>query len=49
MPRHAFVVFPSAESKPSWNLVFNPLLARGAYRLRSQQRLSIDTRLQPPD
>lgn len=43
----AFVVFPSAVSKLSWNLVFEPHVARGKYKLRSQDRLVIDTRLNP--
>jgi RES domain-containing protein len=45
---HAFVLFPSAVSKLSWNLVFEPGAARGKYRLRSQERLVVDTRLNPP-
>lgn len=47
LAQHAFVVFPSAVSKPSWNVVFDPGRARGAYRMRVQQRLSVDTRIQP--
>jgi RES domain-containing protein len=45
---YAFVLFPSAVSKLSWNLVFEPGAARGKYRLRSQERLVVDTRLNPP-
>ncbi len=44
---HSFVLFPSAVSKRSWNLVFEPGAAHSAYRLRSQERLSVDTRLNP--
>jgi RES domain-containing protein len=45
---HAFVLVPSAVSAHSWNLLFNPALARGRYILRQQQPLVIDTRLHPP-
>jgi RES domain-containing protein len=45
---HVFVVFPSVVSKPSWNIVFQPDHAIGKYRLRSQDRLVLDTRLNPP-
>ena len=44
---HAFVVLPSAVSRLSWNLLFDPGTAAGKYRLRSQERLAIDTRLNP--
>jgi RES domain-containing protein len=39
------VLFPRAVSKKSWNLVLDPGVARGRYRLRSQEQLSVDTRL----
>ena len=42
---HGIVLFPSSVSKMSWNLVFEPGVAAGRYQLRSQQRLSVDTRL----
>ena len=45
--RHAFVAFPSAVSKRSWNLVFAPELASGHYALEQQERLVVDTRLNP--
>jgi RES domain-containing protein len=45
---HDFVFFPSAVSKKSWNMVFHPLRCAGKYRLRSQDRLVVDTRLNPP-
>ena len=45
---HSFVVFPSAVSKLTWNLVFEPGAATGKYALRSQDRLVLDTRLNPP-
>lgn len=44
----AFVAFPSVVSKSSWNLVFRPDLARGRYTLIRQDRLVLDTRLNPP-
>lgn len=44
---HGFVLFPSAVSKQSWNLVFEPSMASGKYAVRSQERLSVDTRLNP--
>jgi RES domain-containing protein len=45
---HGFVLFPSAVSKRSWNLVFEPDVAKGKYRRRSQERLVVDTRLNQP-
>ncbi len=45
---HAFVVFPSVVSKSSWNVVFRPDQAAGKYILRDQDRLVLDTRLNPP-
>lgn len=47
LAQHGFVLFPSAVSHHSWNLVFEPQRASGRYRQRSQGRLSIDTRLNP--
>jgi len=44
----AFVVFPSVVSKCSWNIVFRPDFAAGKYALRHQDRLVLDTRLNPP-
>ena len=32
----------------SWNLIFDSTTAQGAYQLRSQERLALDTRLNPP-
>ena len=45
---HLFVVFPSVVSKFSWNLVFRPDRAAGKYALLGQERLVLDTRLNPP-
>jgi RES domain-containing protein len=44
---HPFVAFPSAVSKPSWNLVFRADIAAGKYVLREQVPLVIDGRLNP--
>jgi RES domain-containing protein len=46
--RYRFVVIPSAVSVHSWNLIFNPLNARGFYTLEFQERFALDPRLQPP-
>lgn len=48
LAQHGLVLWPSAVSKPSWNLVLAPAVAAGRYRLLSQQRLVVDTRLHPP-
>ncbi|MDB5471813.1 MAG: hypothetical protein JWR84_3373 [Caulobacter sp.] len=45
---HPFVVFPSAVSSHSWNLVFTAARASGGYVLRSQEPFALDTRLHPP-
>ncbi len=45
---HAFVVIPSAVSTHSWNLIFVATKAAGKYRLRTQDRFALDTRLHPP-
>lgn len=45
---HRFILMPSAVSSHSWNLVFSPDVAAGAYRLRSQEVFALDTRLHPP-
>jgi len=44
---HMFVAFPSVVSKFSWNVVFRPDRAAGQYALRDQDRLVLDTRLNP--
>ena len=43
-----FVIVPSAVSTRSWNLLFDPLAARGAFGLRMQEPFALDTRLHPP-
>jgi RES domain-containing protein len=45
---HKFVAIPSAVSTHSWNLVFQSSGAAGAYKMRSQERFALDTRLHPP-
>lgn len=48
LARHKFVAIPSAVSRNSWNLLFVMDMARGAYRLKHQERFALDTRLNPP-
>ena len=48
LAHHGFVAFPSAASKLSWNIVFEPSRTSGKYAIRSQDRLVLDTRLNPP-
>jgi RES domain-containing protein len=45
---HKFVALPSAVSRGSWNLIFTPAHAAGAYSLRSQEPYALDPRLHPP-
>ncbi len=44
---HPFVALPSVVSRASWNVMFRPDLADGRYALNAQERLAIDTRLNP--
>ena len=44
---HMFVLIPSAVSTHSWNLVFDAVAAKGAYRQVRQERFALDTRLHP--
>jgi len=48
LERHPFIAIASAVSQESWNLLFNPDVARGRYRLDAQQVFALDTRLNPP-
>lgn len=48
LKQHRFVALPSAVSPQSWNLVFDPLVAKGAYNLKFQEAFALDTRLHPP-
>ncbi len=45
---HAIVVVPSVVSTHSWNLLFDPERARGAYELQAQEAFALDVRLQRP-
>ncbi|HBP4949340.1 RES family NAD+ phosphorylase [Pseudomonas aeruginosa] len=45
LAEHPFVLIPSAVSKHSWNLLVSCDLAAGKYRLISQERFGLDTRL----
>jgi RES domain-containing protein len=48
LAQHAFFAIPSAVSHHSWNLIFDPDGAKGLYKQVLQERLAIDTRLNPP-
>lgn len=48
LAQHGIVLFPSAVSRFSWNLVIEPTVAKERYRLHSQARFVLDTRLHPP-
>ena len=45
---HPVFLIPSAVSQHSWNLVFDPVDARGLYKTRLQEDFALDTRLHPP-
>lgn len=45
---HKFILIPSTVSKHSWNLLFVAANASGSYHKVQQERLSLDTRLNPP-
>jgi RES domain-containing protein len=47
LARHKFVVLPSVVSWHSWNLLLVASNAAGAYRLTSQERFALETRLNP--
>lgn len=49
LKQHPFVLIPSSVSRHSWNLLVNPVLARGLYELVLQERFALDGRLSPPD
>ena len=48
LAQHPFVLMPSAVSVHSWNILFNPDVAAGLYKVVNQERFSLDTRLNPP-
>jgi RES domain-containing protein len=45
---HSFVLVPSVVSSHSWNVIFDPAVAKGAYTLLAQEPFALDTRLHPP-
>jgi RES domain-containing protein len=45
---HILLLIPSVVSIHSWNVVFDPMQARGHYRDVAQERFALDTRLHPP-
>jgi RES domain-containing protein len=45
---HPFVLIPSVVSTHSWNVIFDPALARGRYDRVTQERFALDPRLHPP-
>ena len=48
LSKHAFVLVPSSVNPHSWNVLISPELASGKYELIMQERLRLDTRLNPP-
>lgn len=44
---HPFVLIPSAVSTHSWNLLFDPGVAKGLYAPAIQEAFALDTRLHP--
>ena len=48
LAKHPFVLIPSAVTGHSWNLLVSCALAEGHYRLISQERFGLDTRLIKP-
>lgn len=43
-----FLLLPSVVSRHSWNLVFDPVRAKGRYQLIAQEPFALDPRLHPP-
>lgn len=48
LTKYPFVLIPSAVSTHSWNLMFSPATAAGAYAMAFQEAFALDTRLHPP-
>jgi RES domain-containing protein len=48
LAKHKFVVIPSVVSNHSWNLIFDPTKASGAYQQHLQEAFALDTHLHPP-
>jgi len=44
---HPFVLIPSVVSAHSWNVIFDPAAAQGAYGPATQERFALDRRLHP--
>ncbi len=47
LTKHTFILIPSAVSKKSWNLIFNAAKVATKYDSVTQDRFSLDPRLQP--
>lgn len=48
LAQHPFLLVPSSVNPHSWNLLLNPDLAADKYEVVMQERLRLDTRLNPP-
>ena len=48
LAKHPFIVIPSVVSTHSWNLMFDPTRAQGAYTLVKQEPFALDSRLHRP-
>ncbi len=44
---HRFVLIPSVVSVHSWNVIFDPAVAKDAYDSMEQEQFALDTRLHP--
>jgi RES domain-containing protein len=49
LAKHLFVIIPSTVSVHSWNLIFDPIRASGAYSPSIQEQFALDTRLNKPN
>lgn len=45
---HTFVLIPSVVSAHSWNVIFDPAIAKDQYGPAQQEQFALDTRLHPP-
>ncbi len=45
---HPFVLIPSVVSPHSWNVIFDPAVAKSLYGSVTQEPFALDTRLHPP-
>jgi RES domain-containing protein len=48
LKQYPFILIPSTVSSYSWNVLFDTIRAKGLYKLLSQERFALDTRLHPP-